>query len=273
MTRSIHRTPRFALCLAVLLAAAFASDAFARGRMYNPESGRFMQRDPRGVALSAQNIPRRSLRGFIPRETYNPFLQYADGMNLYQRTKSQVTMLLDPTGKQSYQHPNPHIAAPRGPIQNPPWDQSGRGEEIIPPRTEPGNCVWWSTHCPPAEDGWDEELPTNDPADDDPFPIDGYMKDQGCRPRPAEGCSDDERVVVNAEPIDKNGRGNNDYHSVWRDRRTGKMRGKPSNNGGVYEFPYDNDSIVEHMDGSYPPWRSKRLRVTKWCCPEPCKDN
>jgi len=31
-----------ALFLAVLMTAAFAGDAFARGRMYNPEMGRFV---------------------------------------------------------------------------------------------------------------------------------------------------------------------------------------------------------------------------------------
>jgi len=100
MTHSIQRAPRFTLCLAVLLATAFASDAFARGRMYNPESGRFMQRDPLGtthdVRYRATQNPR-ELGGFLERET-DRRRQYQDGMSLYQYVRSNPIALRDPLG-------------------------------------------------------------------------------------------------------------------------------------------------------------------------------
>lgn len=61
----------FALLLGLLAITALSLDAYARGRMYHPGLGRFMQRDVLG---------------------------YVDGMSLYQYTRSNPIVATDPIG-------------------------------------------------------------------------------------------------------------------------------------------------------------------------------
>jgi RHS repeat-associated protein len=60
---------------------------YCRVRTYDPDTGRFMQRDPLGIdpAESAQNI-------------FNPILQYENKVNLYEYTFSNSIINNDPTG-------------------------------------------------------------------------------------------------------------------------------------------------------------------------------
>jgi RHS repeat-associated protein len=60
---------------------------YYRARYYDPDTGRFMQRDPLGV-----NPAGRKLNSFKPRQ------QYADGMNVYEYVASIPTILSDPYG-------------------------------------------------------------------------------------------------------------------------------------------------------------------------------
>lgn len=75
--------------------------------MYNPEMGRFMQRDPYGTIISptVAGVGHRDLGTFIPRESYNPHLQYAGGMNLYEYVGSSPTAYVDPSGMIQWKWP------------------------------------------------------------------------------------------------------------------------------------------------------------------------
>ena len=59
---------------------------YYRARTYDPETGRFMQRDPLGVN------PDEMLSGFVPN------FQYADGANMYQYVRSNSMKHTDPFG-------------------------------------------------------------------------------------------------------------------------------------------------------------------------------
>jgi hypothetical protein len=70
---------------------------------YHPQMGRFMSQDPistgpqviftsKGPRIIGVNSP------IVPNPNSAPYLQYIDGMNLYQFTKSNPIMLVDPTG-------------------------------------------------------------------------------------------------------------------------------------------------------------------------------
>jgi len=116
-----------AALLALAVVALVAADARA---MYNPHTGRFLQRDPVGtgdivihyqqggprimVAAGVVNPIRDGLPAgtFIPRDPLpvqsrvgqaGANNQYADGMNLYEYAKSKPTVLLDYNGMQSSQ--------------------------------------------------------------------------------------------------------------------------------------------------------------------------
>lgn len=83
------------------------TDAIARGRMYNPELGRFMQRDPLGTAIQAPAIVSRNHSSITYTERdRSPSIQYGDGMNLYQYQKSAPIVYLDPTGYKSWKTQN-----------------------------------------------------------------------------------------------------------------------------------------------------------------------
>ncbi|MEM8739668.1 MAG: hypothetical protein AAGG38_14490 [Planctomycetota bacterium] len=92
-----------ALLLMILMTAAFASDAFARGRMYHPELGRFMQRDPLGTALAPPTAVHRntSASRFTQRDPV-PGQQYSAGMNIYQYVNSNPIVRFDPSGLKDY---------------------------------------------------------------------------------------------------------------------------------------------------------------------------
>lgn len=119
MTGLFFRARRLTFFLTVLLVTVFAGDAFARGRMYNPELGRFMQRDPRGTIISpftqlnSVGEPR-NLNGFLPREEYNPHLQYKDGMSIYEYVGSQPTYYSDPSGLGRKKQPRKKCDCPNG---------------------------------------------------------------------------------------------------------------------------------------------------------------
>lgn len=78
------------LAVTVLLAVIGTTDALA---MYNPRTGRFMQRDPGpGAPERVGTAGPVAGSGFIERD------QYADGMNLYQYVGSRPIIAVDPNG-------------------------------------------------------------------------------------------------------------------------------------------------------------------------------
>ena len=94
--REAKRTHLIAALVGIVAMSIFAADASA---MYHPGMGTFMQRDPgAGGAhrLGAGGAPAATGR-FIPRDPTGSN-QYADGMNLYQYTKSNPIVGTDPQG-------------------------------------------------------------------------------------------------------------------------------------------------------------------------------
>jgi len=82
--------------VAALVAVVFTADAMA---MYHPGLGRYVQRDPHGTAISPfARLSKNPSRGFIPRRDFNPHLQYASGMSLYEGLKSNPLTYVDPSG-------------------------------------------------------------------------------------------------------------------------------------------------------------------------------
>lgn len=78
------------LFLAVVVTAAiYAESAMA---FHNPSTGRFMQRDPLGTALSP------SFDSSFRQQPSAQIRQYSNGLNLYQYVMSQPLSGLDPTG-------------------------------------------------------------------------------------------------------------------------------------------------------------------------------
>ena len=101
----MKRTSLIAVFVGFATMAAISQDALARGRMYHPRLGRFMQRDPIGTSyappmtVSARPNITRNLSS--PRFTHRdpaPEAQYADGMNTYQYVRSSPTDHVDPEG-------------------------------------------------------------------------------------------------------------------------------------------------------------------------------
>lgn len=120
----------FALLLTVLVTGTFTADTCARGRMYNPRTGQFMQRDPLGTAIVPMGFsttaPARNISSpqFTQRDPNIPSQlgqksetrlfttgdfqrnygllnnnkQYADGMSLYQYVGSNPITRVDSVG-------------------------------------------------------------------------------------------------------------------------------------------------------------------------------
>lgn len=92
----MRRTNLIAVILSFMALAIVSQDAFARGRMYNPALGRFMQRDPLGTPLQPPMARNVSPTQFTQRDPVGA--QYTDGMNLYQYVGSNPLVRVDPSG-------------------------------------------------------------------------------------------------------------------------------------------------------------------------------
>ena len=79
---------------------------YYRARTYDPETGRFMQRDPLGMSI------------FQLKKMFKPAVQYNDGMNIYEYVRSKPNMITDPAGLSGY-YPLPLPNLP--PPNNFPW--------------------------------------------------------------------------------------------------------------------------------------------------------
>lgn len=94
----MKRTNLIAVLLGFAPVGAVSQDAFARGRMYNPATGTFMQRDPAGMPLAPPMGRNLSGSKYTQRD---PTAQYADGMNLYQYVRSSPCVWIDPFGEKA----------------------------------------------------------------------------------------------------------------------------------------------------------------------------
>jgi hypothetical protein len=81
------------LLVVFLLLGAFAETSHAR--WYDPQTGRFLERDPLGSMT--HRIAADPATAVAPR----PTIQYTDGMNVYQAVRSQPTRRIDSHGTQS----------------------------------------------------------------------------------------------------------------------------------------------------------------------------
>jgi RHS repeat-associated protein len=70
------------------LDAGSLSLMYYRARSYDPETGRFMQRDPLGINPAGGEF-----------NAFDVLKQYSDGMNLYEYVRSNTQIHLDPDGK------------------------------------------------------------------------------------------------------------------------------------------------------------------------------
>jgi len=91
----MKRTRLIATLVGLAVVALFAGNAVARGRMYDPGMGRFLQRDPIGTPLEPPMARNLSGSQFTSRDSTS---QYADGMNLHQYARSNPQRWLDPHG-------------------------------------------------------------------------------------------------------------------------------------------------------------------------------
>jgi hypothetical protein len=105
----MKRTHLIAVTVGLAASMMLAQDAFARARMYNPNMGRFMQRDPLGIRLApalAASVQATAERNLSPSQftQRDPKAgrQYADGMNEYQYVRSNPVTRLDPSGLVSF---------------------------------------------------------------------------------------------------------------------------------------------------------------------------
>ncbi|NLF33081.1 MAG: hypothetical protein GX591_19625 [Planctomycetes bacterium] len=92
------RIKSIAVLVSLVAITSLASDAFARGRYFNPRMARFMQRDPVGTAYAPPMA--RNLSSGMFTQPDSP-AQYGDGMSLYEYVRSRPTRFVDPFGLQS----------------------------------------------------------------------------------------------------------------------------------------------------------------------------
>ena len=93
----MRRTHLIAAIACLVTIAGVSQDAFARGRMYHPGLGRYMQRDPLGTANEPPMARNLSASQFTQRDPTGSN-QYADGMTLYQYVGSNPANRVDPSG-------------------------------------------------------------------------------------------------------------------------------------------------------------------------------
>ena len=91
----MKRTHLLTVLAGLVAVATISQDAFARGQMYHPGLGRFMQRDPVGTPLEPPMTRNLSASQFTQRD---PAEQYADGPNLYGYVSNNPVNYIDPLG-------------------------------------------------------------------------------------------------------------------------------------------------------------------------------
>ncbi|MCO6437330.1 MAG: hypothetical protein J5J06_09615 [Phycisphaerae bacterium] len=93
---------RKSISLAVIFAFTFGITVTPAEAVYDPVTGRYLQRDPNGTALLIQATMH--YQGDFPMVTVSPAyeLQYGDGMNFYEYTQSTPPNRTDPSGLFSY---------------------------------------------------------------------------------------------------------------------------------------------------------------------------
>ena len=91
----MRRTNLIAILAGFAAVVTLTQGTFARGRMYHPGLGVFMQRDPAGTALEPP-LARNLFRSQFTRR--DPTEQYRDGPNLYQYVWSNPVRYVDPMG-------------------------------------------------------------------------------------------------------------------------------------------------------------------------------
>jgi hypothetical protein len=93
--------PRLIIIVVVLFCGVESANA-----MYNPSTGRFLNRDPIGMRVGPEVANGRFGAGggiaasgrYIIRDRVDPAIQYADGLNLYQYVGSNPVNRVDPSG-------------------------------------------------------------------------------------------------------------------------------------------------------------------------------
>jgi|GEM_PF-2380396 len=97
----MHRNLRF-LTIASVLAFLLAGSVTPASAIYNPHTGRWMQRDPNGVGVVLQPSLSYEARNPVITVSLAYELQYADGMNFYEYLRSDAVNHNDPSGMFTY---------------------------------------------------------------------------------------------------------------------------------------------------------------------------
>jgi len=150
----MKRSNFIAVFVCLMLVAIFTAEASA---MYNPATGRFLQRDPGSTDFMRIGAGGPANGGrFIPTD---PAAQYRDGMNLHQYVLSNPLRYSDPRGTQTTlpappPDPLPPLPDPGAPRPRPPhdledtWNQPLSGEGT-PCCGLPANMIVWRTDSGP----------------------------------------------------------------------------------------------------------------------------
>ncbi len=95
--RFMHRNRRF-LSIVTLLAILLGGSVTPASAVFDPETGRFLQRDPNGVGIVLQQALSYQARNPVVTVSAAYELQFADGMNFYEYLQSNPGNGTDPSG-------------------------------------------------------------------------------------------------------------------------------------------------------------------------------